>query len=130
VRPHEAAAPPIYYMTSYFRGPPAAAGGSDRPLPVELLLYVVAIPRMKAGPSVRHAVLDKLWPGWPPWRRALNLRRGAGDTAPSPSELAAHACFGRVADHERLALEGLITGCSAPAARTEPPDPDPTESVD
>lgn len=77
-------------------------------------------------PPVRHTVLDKLWPGWPQWRWALNLRRGASDTAPSPGE---HACFGRVAEHERLALEGLIAESSAPVARTEPPDQDPTESV-
>lgn len=80
-------------------------------------------------PPVRHTVLDKLWPGWPPWRRALNLRRGIGDTAPSPSELVANACFGRVAEHERMALERLIAGCSAQVAGTEPPDQDPTESV-
>jgi hypothetical protein len=79
-------------------------------------------------PPVRHTVLDKLWPGWPPWRRASNLRLGARDTAPSPSELVAHACFGRVAEHKRLALEGLIEGSSTQAATTtEPPDQDPTE---
>jgi hypothetical protein len=78
---------------------------------------------------LRHTVLDKLWPGWPPRRRASNLWRGAGDTAPSPSELVAHACFGRVAEHERLALEGLIARCSSQVATTEPPDQDPTGSV-
>ena len=80
-------------------------------------------------PPVRHTVLDKLWPGWRPWRRAANLRRGAGDAAPSQSELVAHACFGRVAEHERLALEGLIAGCSAQVATTEPPDQDPRRSA-
>jgi hypothetical protein len=80
-------------------------------------------------PPLRHTVLDKLWPGWPPWRGASNLRRGAGGTAPSPSELVAHDCFGRVAEHERLALEGLIAGYSAQVATSEPPDQDPTESV-
>jgi hypothetical protein len=80
-------------------------------------------------PAVPHAVLDKLWPGWPPWRRASNLRRGAGDKAPAPIELIAHACFGRVAEHKRPALEDLIAGCSGQVATTEPPDQDPTESV-
>jgi hypothetical protein len=80
-------------------------------------------------PPVRHTVLDKLWPGWPAWRRALNLWHGMGDTAPSPSELIANGCFGRVAEHERLALEGLIAECSAELAATEPPDQDPTESA-
>jgi hypothetical protein len=77
---------------------------------------------------VPHPVLDKLWPGWPPWRRGSNLR-GAGDTAPSPNELVVDACFGHVARHKRLALEGLIAECLAQVAATEPPDQDPNEPV-
>jgi hypothetical protein len=80
---------------------------------------------------VRHTVLEKLCPCWPPWRQASNLPRPVGDTAPSPGELVANDCFGRVAEHERLALDGLIAGkrCQAQAAAPEPPDQDRTKSV-
>jgi hypothetical protein len=78
-------------------------------------------------PVVPHAVLDKLWPGWPPWRRAWNLRRDAGEMAPLPSELVTHTCFGRVAEQKRPALEGLIAECSGQVATSEPPDQDPTD---
>jgi hypothetical protein len=79
---------------------------------------------------VRHTVLEKLCPCWPPWREASNLLRRVGDAAPSPGEVVANHCFGRVAGPERLALEGSIAGerCQAQAA-PEPPDQDPTESV-
>ena len=80
---------------------------------------------------MRHTVLEKLRPCLPPWRQASNLLRRAGDTAPSPGELVASECFGRVAGHERRALEGLIAGerCPAQTAAPEPPDQDPTESI-
>ena len=79
---------------------------------------------------MRYTVLEKLCPCWPPWRQAWNLPRRIGDTAPSPSELIANDCFGRVAGRERLALEGLITGERRPAQPAEEPlDPDPTERI-
>jgi hypothetical protein len=80
---------------------------------------------------VRYTVLDKLCPRWPPWRQASSRSHRVGDPAPSPSELVANDCFGRVAEQERLALEGLIAaeGCPAQAAAPEPPDEDLTKSV-
>jgi hypothetical protein len=80
---------------------------------------------------VRHTVLDKLCPRWPPWRQASNQLRRVGDAGSSPSELVANDCFGRVAEHERLALEGVVTGerCWAEASAAEPPNQDPTDSV-
>lgn len=79
---------------------------------------------------MRHTLLEKLCPCWPPWRQASHLPR-LGDTTPSPGKLAADDCFGRVAEHERMALEGLIAGERWPAqpAAAEPPDQDPTERV-
>jgi hypothetical protein len=61
----------------------------------------------------------------------LELQRRGGDKAPSPGELVANDCFGRMAEHERLALEGMIAGerCPAQPAASEPPDRDPTESA-
>jgi hypothetical protein len=84
---------------------------------------------MKLIPRLRHTVLQKLCRGWPPWREASPLSRDLGDTAPSPGELIANACFGRLAENERLALEGLIAGEPRPArpAAAEPPGHDPTE---
>lgn len=82
-------------------------------------------------PLVRRAALEKLWLCWTPWRQASNLLRRAGETGPSPIELVANGCFGRVADHQRLALEGLIAReqCSAQSAEPVPPDQDPAGSV-
>ena len=82
---------------------------------------------MKADCQLRRTALERLCAGWPPWRQASHL----GDTAPSPCELIANDCFGRVAEHERLALEGLIAAVQCPArpAAAEPPDHDPTEPV-
>jgi len=78
---------------------------------------------------MRHTALEKFRPYWPPWRQASHLLRRASGTAPFPTELVANDCFGRVAEHERLALEGLIAGerGSAQSAAPEPPDPDSTE---
>jgi hypothetical protein len=80
---------------------------------------------------MRQMVRQKLYLGWPSWLQASRLPRHLGDTAPSPGELIANDCFGRVAEHERLALEGLIAGepCSAQPTGAEPPDQDPTEPV-
>jgi hypothetical protein len=79
---------------------------------------------------VRYTVLEKLCPCWPPWRQASHLLGRLGDTAPSPSELIANDCFGRVPGHERLALEGLIAAEGRPARPTEEPlDPDPTDRI-
>ena len=53
---------------------------------------------MKADAQVRHTALEKLYPCWPPWRPGLApAARRVGDTAPSPGELVANDCFGRVA---------------------------------
>ena len=80
---------------------------------------------------MRHTVLEKICPWWPPWRQDSILRRRAGEPAPTPRELVANDCFGRVAEQGRLALEGLIAAerCSPQAAAPEPPDQDPTKSV-
>jgi hypothetical protein len=80
---------------------------------------------------LRHTALEKLYPSWPPWRQALHRARHAGDTTPSPGELVANDCFGRVADRERLALEGLIASerCPAEPAAADPSDQDPTEQA-
>jgi hypothetical protein len=80
---------------------------------------------------VRYTVLEKLCLCWPRWRPALNLLGRVVDAAPSPSELVAGDCFGRLAEDERLALKGLIGGerSSAPAAASQPPDDDPNESA-
>ena len=79
---------------------------------------------------MRYTVLEKLCLCWPRWRQASNLLGRVVDTAPSPGELVASDCFGRLAENERLAL-GLIAGepLSAPAAALEPSDEDPTESA-
>jgi hypothetical protein len=78
---------------------------------------------------VRYTVLEKLYLCWPRWWQALNLLGRVVDTAPSPSELVASDCFGRLADNERVALEGLIAGerLTAPAAAPRPPDENPAE---
>ena len=75
--------------------------------------------------------LEKLYPSWPRWRQASHKAPQAGDTTPSPGELVANDCFGRVADRERLALAGLIARerCPTEPAAAEPPDQDPTERV-
>jgi hypothetical protein len=80
---------------------------------------------------VRYAVLEKLCLCWPRWRQASHLPGRVVDTAPSPGELVVTDCFGRLAEKERLALEGLIVGgrFSAPAAASQPPDEDPAESA-
>jgi hypothetical protein len=79
---------------------------------------------------VRYTVLDKLCLCWPRWRQASNLLGRVADRAPSPGEFIVTDCFGRLAENERLALEGLIAGgrFSDPAAASQPPDEDPTES--
>ena len=76
-------------------------------------------------------MLEKLYLWWPRWRQASNLLGRVVDRAPSPDKLVAGDCFGRLAENERLALEGLIAGgrFSAPAAASQPPDEDPTESA-
>ncbi len=81
--------------------------------------------------QLRHTVLEKLCPYWPPWRHASNLPRHLGATAPSPGALIANDCFGRVAEHERLVLEDLIAGerCPTKPAAAAPPDQDPTDRV-
>ncbi len=78
---------------------------------------------------MRHTALEKLCRCWPLWRQASNLLRRASGIAPFRGELVANGCFGRVAEHDRLALEGLIAGerGSAASAAPEPPDQDPTE---
>jgi hypothetical protein len=80
---------------------------------------------------VRYTVLEKICLCWPRWRQASHLLGRVVDTAPSPGELVATECFGRLAENERLALEGLSPGgrFSAPAAASQPPDEDPTESA-
>ena len=80
---------------------------------------------------MRYTVLEKLCLRWPRCRHAWNLLGRVVDTAPSSGELAATDCFSRVAENERLALEGLIAGgrFSAPAAASHPPDENPTESA-
>jgi len=80
---------------------------------------------------LRHAAFEKLYPTWPPWRQAWHLAHRLGDGAPSPGQLVANDCFGRVADPERLALEGLIARerCPAEPAAADPSDQDPTEGV-
>jgi hypothetical protein len=79
---------------------------------------------------VRYTVLEKLYLCWPRWRQASNLLGRVVDTAPSPDKLVANDCFGRLAENERLALEGLIAGgrFSAPPS-SQLPDEDPTESA-
>ena len=76
-------------------------------------------------------MLEKLYLWWPRWRQASNLLGRLADTVPSPGELVATDCFGRVAENERLALEGLIAGgrFSAPPTASQLPDEDPTESA-
>jgi hypothetical protein len=59
---------------------------------------------------VRYTVLDKLCLCWPQWRQASNLLGRVADRAPSPGELIVTDCFGRLAENERLDLEGLIAG--------------------
>ena len=80
---------------------------------------------------MRYTVLEKVYLCWPRWRQASNLLGRVVDTAPSPGELVASDCFGRLAENERLALEGLTAGgrFSAPAAASQPPDEDPIESA-
>lgn len=75
--------------------------------------------------------LQKLCLCRPSWLEASTRARHLGDTAPSPGELIANDCFGRVGEPERLALEGLIAGepCPAQPAAAEPPDQGPTEPV-
>jgi len=82
-------------------------------------------------PQLRHTALEKLYLSWPPWRQAWHLARRLGDSAPSPGELVVNDCFGRVANPERLALEGLIARerCPARPAAADPSDQDPTERV-
>ena len=86
---------------------------------------------MKADCQLRRTTLERLCAGWPPWRQASHLPRHLGNTSPSAGDLMANDCFGRVAEHERLALEGLIAAepCPARPAAAEPPDHDPTEPV-
>ena len=76
-------------------------------------------------------MLEKLYLWWPRWRQASNLLGRVADRAPSPGELIVTDCFGRLAENERLALEGLIAGgrFSAPPTASQLPDEDPTESA-
>jgi hypothetical protein len=77
---------------------------------------------------VRYTVLEKLCLCWPRWRQASHLLGRVVDTAPSPSELVAGDCFGRLAENKRLALEGLVAGGRFPApAASQPPDEDPAQ---
>jgi hypothetical protein len=80
---------------------------------------------------VRYTMLEKLYLWWPRWRQASNLLGRVVDRAPSPDKLVAGDCFGRLAENERLALEGLIAGgrFSAPPTASQLPDEDPTESA-
>jgi hypothetical protein len=80
---------------------------------------------------LRHTVLEKLCPDWLPWRRASNLPRHLGATAPSPFALIADHCFGRVAEHERLVLEESMAGDRRPTkpAAAAPPDQDSSDRV-
>ena len=76
-------------------------------------------------------MLEKLYLWWPRWRQASNLLGRVVDRAPSPDKLVAGDCFGRLAENERLALEGLVAGgrFSIPPTPSQPPDEDPTESA-
>jgi hypothetical protein len=79
---------------------------------------------------VRYTVLEKLCLCWPRWRQASNLLGHAVDTPPSPSELVAGDCFGRLAENKRLALEGLVAGERfSPPAASQPSDEDPAQSA-
>ena len=80
---------------------------------------------------MRYTVLENICLCWPRWRQASNLLGRVADRPPSPGEPIVTDCFGRLAENERLALEGLIAGgrFSDPAAASQPPDEDPTESA-
>lgn len=84
---------------------------------------------MKADSQLRHMVVQKFCLCWPSWLESSHLPRHLRGTAPSPCELIANDCFGRVAEPERLALEGLTAGepCPAQPSAAEPPEHGPAE---
>ena len=79
---------------------------------------------------MRYTVLEKICLCWPRGRQASHLLGRVVETAPSPSEVVAGDCFGRLAENKRLALEGLVARERfSPPAGSQPSDEDPAQSA-